>query len=346
MLVRRSKRIRGVPVTPLMAPAEPPPSHGPSSDEWESEGDGVGANAGGASEGEEDASDVKDVKEEPGARSSRNQRRRTQTFMLRDLPMELKMQLRVSILVYGPFAAPEVVRRFCFSDYVELCREGESPVVEFDEYHKHFLDVVHKFRATASDAVIKIFKNSQNAGICPKLPTNVAATELRSLAFNQRWMLEASHHGSSSSESRALHPFLADVVRLNSVAAINEYIERINARMVQTKGAGAKVVTLHQLAPLIVIAIATFANVGIASHLGIDRYQLGPLQQLYNEALASLNDPNGALGQQFTDDSCALLDRLLHGRMSTNKLREITRDVPRDTDSGLPIVAFAKHERK
>ncbi|KAI9175971.1 hypothetical protein H9P43_006335 [Blastocladiella emersonii ATCC 22665] len=86
------------------------------------------------------------------------------------------------------------------------------------------------------------------------------------------------------------------------------------------------------------------ANIGVASHLGLDRHSLPPLQQLYNETIASLNGPNGMLGKMFIEDSCALLDTLRGERMTNAEMVESTRDVPRDAHSGLPAAVFARRD--
>ncbi|KAI9175888.1 hypothetical protein H9P43_006252 [Blastocladiella emersonii ATCC 22665] len=153
-----------------------------------------------------------------------------------------------------------------------------------------------------------------------------------------------------------LHPFLVEIVRrslawrenmreINSAAVIEAYLVRLNKRMARIKGTEAKIVTLHHIAPLIVTTIATFANVAVATRVGADHFRLPPLQDLYNEAMASLSDPNGILGKQFVDGSCTLVDQLLEGRVSSIKLRETMNDVPRGADSGLPVAAFTKRER-
>ncbi|KAI9175975.1 hypothetical protein H9P43_006339 [Blastocladiella emersonii ATCC 22665] len=128
---------------------------------------------------------------------------------------------------------------------------------------------------------------------------------------------------------------------------VQTYLLRVNnrtARAAAAQGVEAKVVTLHQLAPVLVATIATLANVGIASHLGLDRYSLPPLQQLYNESVAALNSPNSILGKQFVEDSCALLDTLLGERLPVAKLLDCANDVSRDALSGLPAAVFAKRE--
>ncbi|KAI9175976.1 hypothetical protein H9P43_006340 [Blastocladiella emersonii ATCC 22665] len=152
-----------------------------------------------------------------------------------------------------------------------------------------------------------------------------------------------------------MHPFLGEVVRralawrdVNAVTEVEAYLKRLNVHMARTaaaQGVEAKVVTLHQLAPVLVGTIATLANIGIASHLGLDRYSLPPLQQLYNEVVAALNSPNSILGKQFVEDSCALVDTLLAGkRLPVTKLLETAHDVTRDALSGLPAAVFVKRE--
>ncbi|KAI9175959.1 hypothetical protein H9P43_006323 [Blastocladiella emersonii ATCC 22665] len=75
-----------------------------------------------------------------------------------------------------------------------------------------------------------------------------------------------------SAEASTLHPLLVLAVQRgihwpegDSITAIEAYIERLNARTAaQAKDDGDRVVvTLHQLAPLIVISLATLARTGL-----------------------------------------------------------------------------------
>ncbi|KAI9175887.1 hypothetical protein H9P43_006251 [Blastocladiella emersonii ATCC 22665] len=116
-----------------------------------------------------------------------------------------------------------------------------------------------------------------------------------------------------------MHPSPKRAPVVNSFEAIETYLERVNDRL---------------------------TNVGIASHLVLDSNQLPPLQQLYNEAITSLNDPEGILGDQFVADSCALVDQMLREHISQAKLSEITRDVSRDEDTGLALISAVKREHR
>ncbi|KAI9175419.1 hypothetical protein H9P43_006780 [Blastocladiella emersonii ATCC 22665] len=261
-----------------------------------------------------------------------------------NLPSGLTSQLRSSVLVYGPFVDATTLRQHCYADYLELFGSGNT-VKTFEQYNRLFTDIVRQRRNYGAELVSKIMKNSRLAAIHPRLAAPESNDTVRTLAYNLTWMIEPSADGTTTSR---LHPFLVELVSKAMIwsegsgfAAVEAYVNRFNTRMACTEGAESKAVTLHQLAPLIVLTVATFANVGIVSYLGIDHRSLPPLEQLYGEAVAALGDDDGPLGRQFVANCCTLVDQLCEpaakGRVSAAHL-------PRDPLSGLLLAAHVKRE--
>ncbi|KAI9175889.1 hypothetical protein H9P43_006253 [Blastocladiella emersonii ATCC 22665] len=267
-----------------------------------------------------------------------------------ELPSEIQVQLRASVFVYGPFAAPEVIRDHCYTDYLELCGGGDGSPLSFEDYQKHYAAAFTKLRSQLRSVTMSFFKGSRNLPILPTLPAFESPSAVRTLAFNLHWMIQTS---TSDGKAYGLHPCLVEVVRRgmywhnasNSFDALDEYLKRVNDRVARTDGPGAKPVTLHGLAPLIVATIAVTANIGIASHLGLGRHRnLPPLTELYYETVRALNDRDGPLGKKFAKASRALLDKLRGESGSVASVLSGAYDVPRDSKFGLPTIAFIKYE--
>ncbi|KAI9175960.1 hypothetical protein H9P43_006324 [Blastocladiella emersonii ATCC 22665] len=153
---------------------------------------------------------------------------------------------------------------------------------------------------------------------------------------------------SSGGARTTIHPFLANLVERgmrwpeeSSISAIEAFLARLNDRMARTQDREHTPITLRQIAPHIVITIATFANVAVASHLGLPRSSIPPVQVFYNEALAALNDPNSVLGKNFLKDARTLIDNLPRDQIPMMAGREPLVDVPRDNKSGIPLALLA-----
>ncbi|KAI9175937.1 hypothetical protein H9P43_006301 [Blastocladiella emersonii ATCC 22665] len=241
-----------------------------------------------------------------------------------------------------------IVRTHCYADYLEVFGQNES-IMSFDEYRKHYVEVVHKLRKNTRETTVKLLKDQKLASIHPTLPARSTTSDVRRLEFNRHWMLT-----SAAGQGSSIHPLLTTIVQrsmhwreVNSVAAVEAYLERLNKRTGAARAATGKhePVTLQQLAPLFVITIATMANIGIVSHLGLDRNDLPPLQQLFHEAVAALNDRNGIFDQRFVDDSRALMEQLDRERMPMGPLCECPSDVPRDTQTGIALAVFGEREK-
>ncbi|KAI9175416.1 hypothetical protein H9P43_006777 [Blastocladiella emersonii ATCC 22665] len=254
------------------------------------------------------------------------------------------MQLRVSILVYGPFVDAEILEAHCYADYLETCNDG-IPAVAFDEYRKRFAETVTAARTSFMKTAAAILKDKRLARIHPKLPAVKSVGVARTLDFNQHWMVQIQpdsiglHH---------LHPFLVQVIERctnwrdgNWVDAIDEYIARLNARVARTNGTGAKVFTLQQLAPCIMVALATLASGGVASHQGVASYRRPPLEPFYNEAITALHDQDGVLREQFAEDSYTLLDK-----MRVASARNNLGQAPRNAMTGLPLATFIQRREE
>ncbi|KAI9175957.1 hypothetical protein H9P43_006321 [Blastocladiella emersonii ATCC 22665] len=131
-------------------------------------------------------------------------------------------------------------------------------------------------------------------------------------------------------------------IDVDTFAAIDAYLGRLNDRAARDEGPEAKLVTIHHLAPILVATMATLGNPGVASFLGLGRGTIAPLTPLYTEMMAALGDRgNDVLGKQFVKDSRALLDELRHGRTLSG---ESQRDTRRDEKSGLPLALFTADE--
>ncbi|KAI9175409.1 hypothetical protein H9P43_006770 [Blastocladiella emersonii ATCC 22665] len=166
---------------------------------------------------------------------------------------------------------------------------------------------------------------------------------IRKTLGTRRLTVDLSH-----ADPYRLHPFLAELVRrflnwreISGIDAIDAYLERVSQRMAQTRGREVKPATLRQLAPLLVVTVATIMNVGVVAHLSAACAHRAPLQHLYNAIVAALHDQNGMFGNQFAKDACALIDKL---RNSTPKPSGSIGDVPRDAHSGLPLAMFIERD--
>ncbi|KAI9175417.1 hypothetical protein H9P43_006778 [Blastocladiella emersonii ATCC 22665] len=258
-----------------------------------------------------------------------------------NLPTVTKAQVKSSMLVYGPFVDSSTLQHHCYTDYLEVCGADN---LRFEEYKRLFTDLVRRRRSYAREVVAKIRSCKRMAPIHPTLPTPKSADETRTLAYNLHWMLDPPTDGGTA---RRIHPFLAQVVRKamawtegNGFAAVDSQRDRINTRVARVEGGESNVVTLHQLAPVIVLTIATFASIGIVSHLGIDWNRLPPLEQFYSEVMTALNDRDGVLGDAFVEDCRALVDQLYESVAEHARLTNL----PRDPESGLLLVAHIKRE--
>ncbi|KAI9175843.1 hypothetical protein H9P43_006207 [Blastocladiella emersonii ATCC 22665] len=279
----------------------------------------------------------------------RSAKKRRVPGKLTKLPLAVKTQLRASFLVYGPFVDADIIRTHCYADYLEIVgAEGEA--LDFDAYREFFVEVLGYFRRRINEATVKIFKDETLASVHPTLPISASPANIRTLSFNQQWIIKSP---ASDVDALTIHPFLHKVVEkamnwkdVNSFSAIEAYLERLNERAARAAEAETqpepKIVTLQQLAPLIVVTIAVLASAGIASTLDVDCTHAPPIQELYNEALAALNDSDGILGRQFAEDSRTLLADLPHKRVPP-RVTEPASSVPRDPLLGLPLAAFIRH---
>ncbi|KAI9175842.1 hypothetical protein H9P43_006206 [Blastocladiella emersonii ATCC 22665] len=253
------------------------------------------------------------------------------------------VHVRVSALVYGPFASRAVIREHCYANYLDAVSKGDS-AMRFEEYLEAYRKALKSYRQSITTAANGILKRKASASVRPTFPDVDADSDVRTLEFNRHWMLKER----TSAGTSVLHPFLNDLVEKaitwregNGFVEVEACLKQINKRMARA-GEG-RTITLHQLAPLIVVTIATLANPAIVSHLGIDSTHLPPLHGLYNEAIESLQDQDGVLDEQFVKDSRALAQKLLKGGKSVVSRRNRPSDVLRDARSGLPMAAFAKH---
>ncbi|KAI9152605.1 hypothetical protein H9P43_009397 [Blastocladiella emersonii ATCC 22665] len=198
--------------------------------------------------------------------------------------------------------------------------------MEFNYYHALFIHAAGNFRKILSAAAERMLQGKRSDSTRLDLPTNVSAVASRGVEFNLRWMVKACADGSGAF---AMHPFVDQLVRRamnwhggHGIVDIEPYLARLNERTARTAGAEAKVVTVHQVAPLIVVAIAVMASCGVALHFQADRTGMPPMELLYNGMLATFNDRHGTLGDRFAAESCALIDLLLRDAAAQGQERE------------------------
>ncbi|KAI9175974.1 hypothetical protein H9P43_006338 [Blastocladiella emersonii ATCC 22665] len=255
-----------------------------------------------------------------------------------------KHHIRACVLAHGPFSSPQILHDFFYSDYCTLFAD-DGALLPYSKYAIYVGKVADMMRTHLADIARRLLASPPADVPIPQFADIQSNNDVRTMAFNLSWMLTPASDGPAGAQ--ALHPFLVAMVQRslrwrdeNCLVTVSAYLERLNARVAATsRGTAPTVVTLDHLAPLIVIMVACYASVGIATHISVPWRKLPPLSNLYNELVDALGKQQEPLGKRFVKQ-CR---ELIQGIVITHVRRRDTtigNDVERDALVGIAVAAF------